>query len=192
MSVVSVVFVLQHVTDRGVHQPDVADVGGARARVVEATLGHHVEHELAGLEEPSLRVGHELCRALEHHGVPGPGVAGRDRGHPQGEAELGKVLGEQVLAALDQLGLGPRGQWWTFLDELAERLRRFVAARRDGDHPIHQIGRRCVELVVEVRPDHRVGVGIAVLPEPVEERTREHGRADRCGHGSPRRAVMMA
>ncbi len=91
------VFVLQHVTDRGVHQPDMTDVGGAVAVVVEATLGHHVEHELSGLEEPSLRVGHELCGALEYDGVLGAGIARRDRRHPQGQPELRDVLGEQVL-----------------------------------------------------------------------------------------------
>ena len=194
--------VLDEAARHGVHQAHVADVSVADATrpsgivgIDQALLGHHVEHELARLEEAALRLRHRVHALGEHRGVALSRIAGGDGSHPQAQAELRRIRPEQVLADTHLLEVGPRRQCHAFADELADGFVVFVAADREAEHLLHRLregvrgGGGVVEDLdgrdgLDVATHHVVDLGIADRAQSFQELVGEHGRWLQRGHRS--------
>ena len=95
-------------TDRGVHQTDVADVPIADAPV-ESARRHGVDDHLPRFDIPALGLAGQPGGSGQRLHPLREGVVGREAGHPQPHAELGAQFAEDPLAVSHELRVGPFG-----------------------------------------------------------------------------------
>jgi hypothetical protein len=91
-------------------------------------------------------------------------------------------LGEELLAALDHLGFGPRWKWWSRTREVAQRdggLVCFRAADAASDQRRHETDRVGVEFDVDERGHDFVRRRVAHRAERIQKRIVKARRADR-------------